>query len=115
MKPSTSQAGGLHSEADGGTRRGRRCSVFLLTEAQQSLLLQLFKRHNSSKHRIDIITQGMRIGGPTGHGPQDGSISPPGIPYITNDDVCKLLWKQKLRFNKLTEAQASMYGGLGSG
>ncbi|GIM10269.1 hypothetical protein Vretimale_14059, partial [Volvox reticuliferus] len=94
----------------GGGGRGLR-----LSSAQQALLLQVFERHNSSRHNADLILEIMKRGGATGGvdgKPAAGEAANAAGIEMSQGQLMRQLKKMALRFKQLTENQMTRLTAL---
>ncbi|GLI61645.1 hypothetical protein VaNZ11_004068, partial [Volvox africanus] len=98
------------AEGGGGGGRGVR-----LSSAQEALLLQVFERHNCSRHNADLILQIMKRGGATGGvdgEPAAGDAANAAGVEMSQGQLMRQLKKMELRFKQLTTNQMARLTAL---
>lgn len=100
------------ANAGGGTGRGVQ-----LDTAQRARLLQLFERHNASRHNVDVVAEGMKQPAAGGGGDATGAAATAEPVELSVGQVLKQLKAMGLRFGQLTERQVCvcLLGGGGRG
>ncbi|GLC44839.1 hypothetical protein PLESTF_001102100 [Pleodorina starrii] len=105
--------GGAGAEDGGGGGGGRSLR---LSPAQQALLVELFERHNASRHNADMILEGMKRGGRGGEGEEGlaatGEAAGAAGVEMSSGQLMRQIKKMGLRFKQLTEKQASRLTSL---